>query len=334
MRRRPSRTGSRNRRLDRTTGRDNPPLRRERSCRPRDHPGGRRKAPVAVAAAPQGGDARPIPCTGCPGLSSPVPAVAYWFMLPACVVIAGVSVFAGISGATLLLPLFFLGFPALGVPALTLPQAVSVALVLQVATFGLALYRYSTRRMVRWQLVRQVGAVSIPAALVGAFASPLLPVAVFRLLFAAGLVIVIPSLLRWRPPGAAAEQPRLTLGQLALAGGVGGLFTGVVSAGIGEAIRPVLTRHHLPMAVIAGTATTLVAVTVGAAIAASATRLAVTGKLTDLVWPVMVWGIPGAVLGQELGVRSQGRIPDRPVQVFLGLLFAVIAAGFVALALH
>jgi hypothetical protein len=41
----------------------------------------------------------------------------YWFMFPACVAIAGIATFSGISGAALLTPLFLIGFPLLGRPA-------------------------------------------------------------------------------------------------------------------------------------------------------------------------------------------------------------------------
>lgn len=43
----------------------------------------------------------------------------YWFMLPACILIASVAMFSGISGAALLTPLFLIGFPLLDVPRLT-----------------------------------------------------------------------------------------------------------------------------------------------------------------------------------------------------------------------
>ena len=262
-------------------------------------------------------------------------ATHYWFMFPACVLIAGTAIFAGISGATLLLPLFFLLFPLLGVPALSPPQAVGAALVLQVSAFGLAVYRYTTRRLVRWDLVRRVGALSVPAAVLGALVSPHLPVAAFRLIFAGGLVCIVPSLWRQRTVAIdAAAPPTLGLGQVALAGGVGGLFTGVVSAGVGEATIPVLGRRGLAMPMIAATATVLVAVTVGAATATTAARLVVDDKLAELAWPVMAWGVPGAVLGEELAVRAQGHVGERPVRLALGGLFLVVSAAFVALAVR
>ena len=263
------------------------------------------------------------------------PAVDYWFMFPACVAIASVAVFAGISGATLLLPLFFLLFPAFGVPALIPAQAVGAALCLQVSAFGLAVYRYTTRGLVLWPLVAQTAAVSIPAAVAGALIAPWVSVAAFRLVFAAGLVAVIPTLWRPRPAAMAPRAPqRLTAGEIAIAGGLGGLMTGIVSAGVGEASIPVLSRRALAMPAVAASATVLVAFTVGAAIITTAARLAIDHQLGHFAWPVVAWGVPGAIIGQELAVRTQGRIAERPVRMFLGGLFAVIASGFVALAVR
>jgi uncharacterized membrane protein YfcA len=263
------------------------------------------------------------------------PAVDYWFMLPACVVIAWVAVFAGISGATMLLPLFFLLFPPFGVPALSLPEAVGASLVLQVAAFGPAVYRYARRGLVRWDIVRSVGMVSVPAAILGAVVAPRVPVPAFRLLFAAGLIAIAPLLWRRRRPAGSRPPDRgLTPGQIVLAGGIGGLFTGIVSAGVGETTIPVLSRRGLAMPLVAATATVLVAVTVGAATVTTATRLASAGALGNQAWSVVAWGTPGAILGEELAVRSQGHIPERPVRVFSGGLFLVIAAAFLALALR
>ncbi len=264
------------------------------------------------------------------------PAIDYWFMFPACVVIAAVVISAGISGATMLLPLFFVIFPELGVPALNMPQAVGASLVLQISAFGLAVVRYSTRGVVVWSAVTRVAVVSVPTAVVGAIAGPLLPVEAFRILFAVGLVVVVPSLWRRRPPIPAAgwQAGALTPADVAIAGGVGGLFTGVVSAGVGEATVPLLSRRAMLMPLAAATATVLVAMTVGAATLATAARLVLAGSLGDQAWPVVAFGAPGAIIGEEIAVRTQGRIPDRPLRLLVGGLFLVISAGFVLLATH
>jgi uncharacterized membrane protein YfcA len=175
------------------------------------------------------------------------PAVGYWFMCPPAWIVASVAVFAGIGGATTLLPLFLLLSPAFGVPALGLPQAVGASLVLQVAAFGLAVYRYASRGLVRWDFVRGVGMVSVPAGIVGALVAPLGARSRLPPPFAAGLIAIAPLLWRQRRPVASSwSDGRLSLGQIGLAGGIGGLFTGIVSVGVGETI-PVLSRRGLAM---------------------------------------------------------------------------------------
>lgn len=64
--------------------------------------------------------------------------LAYWFMFPACIVIAATATFSGIRGAALLTPLFLIGFPLLGVPCLTTVQAIGTSLFLETSGFGMA----------------------------------------------------------------------------------------------------------------------------------------------------------------------------------------------------
>lgn len=260
-------------------------------------------------------------------------ALSYWFMFPACIAIAGLAISAGVSGATLLLPLFFLGFPLLGVPALNSAQAVGASLVLQIAAFGLAVYRYYRRGLVVWPAVRRICLLAIPAAVLGALLQPRVPVALFRLGFAAGLIVVSGLLVRvGRRPGATSGAAKLSIAELLIAGGAGGLITGIISAGAGEAAVPILARKGLALPAVAATATVLVAVTVGTATVVTATRLLATIGLHDMAWAVIAWGTPGAIIGEELAVRSQGRLPERAMRLSLSILFVLIALAFARLA--
>ena len=70
----------------------------------------------------------------------------YWFMLPACIVIAATATFSGISGAALMTPMFLLVFPLLHVPLLHVPllstvAGIGAALFLETAGFGAAVYQ-------------------------------------------------------------------------------------------------------------------------------------------------------------------------------------------------
>ncbi|MBW3591718.1 MAG: hypothetical protein KY393_07720 [Actinobacteria bacterium] len=72
----------------------------------------------------------------------------YWFMLRVCLVVAGVAMFSGISGAALLTPVFLIGFPSMGVPRLTTVAAIGTSLLLETSGFGAGVYRYLKIRLV------------------------------------------------------------------------------------------------------------------------------------------------------------------------------------------
>src|SRR5680860_697799 len=73
----------------------------------------------------------PTRACGNRGVEAPVDWIVYWFMLPVCVAIASVAMFSGISGAALLMPVFLIGFPLLGVPPLGAVAAVGMSLFLE-----------------------------------------------------------------------------------------------------------------------------------------------------------------------------------------------------------
>ena len=60
----------------------------------------------------------------------------YWFMFPACTVIAAIAIFSGISGAALMAQVFLVGFPLMGVPRLRTVAAIAAALFLETSDFG------------------------------------------------------------------------------------------------------------------------------------------------------------------------------------------------------
>lgn len=59
----------------------------------------------------------------------------YWFQAPACFVFASAAMFSGITGAGLMLPWFLLAFPLLGVPTISIHEAIVSALFLETAAF-------------------------------------------------------------------------------------------------------------------------------------------------------------------------------------------------------
>jgi uncharacterized membrane protein YfcA len=112
----------------------------------------------------------------------------YWFMLPVCVGIASAAMFSGISGAAMLMPVFLIGFPLLGVPTLTAVAAVGMSLFLETSGFGTGVYRYLRRGLVDTDTARRLALATVPAAVIGSIAARWVPADVLRIGYGAAMV--------------------------------------------------------------------------------------------------------------------------------------------------
>lgn len=302
----------------------------------------------------------------------------YWFMLPVCIAIAGVAMFSGISGAAMLIPVFLIGFPLLGVPRLSTVEAIGTSLLLETSGFGMGLYRYFRLRLVdsatAWRLI----ALTLPLGVLGALASAQAPVQGLRLGYGVamvGLAVLLvrethpnessvdsvppaagrvsgrgiapgaafaPSVGSAHPPCPAGTARYVTTtdgteylycahglrGQQLLSG-IGAFFAGLISTGVGEATLPGLVRRsHFPVAVAAATSTVVVAGTVVGAAGTHMVQLATHGGLSAIPWNLIVWAVPGAVLGAILGTGLQGKVSPRLTRWFFGGLFLTIGVTF------
>lgn len=286
----------------------------------------------------------------------------YWFMFPACIVIAGTAIFSGISGAALLTPLFLIGFPLLGVPHLTTVQAIGTSLFLETSGFGMGVSRYLRLHLVDLPDARTLVAVTFPLGVLGAVLSYHVPSQALRLGYGIAMFGVA-WLLGRGSEGRQAEMPcpclvahsdqsRLDcpdpqrrevqaatgrvyrfciegLGLQRLFSGFGALLAGLISTGVGEATLPTLVRRsHFPVPVAAATSTFVVAATVVGAATTHLIALAITGGLQAIPWNLIIWAVPGALIGAALGAHLQGKVSERPARTFFSALFLIIGVSF------
>jgi uncharacterized membrane protein YfcA len=286
----------------------------------------------------------------------------YWFMLPACIGIASAAMFSGISGAALLMPLFLIGFPLLGVPPLPTVAAIGMSLFLETSGFGAGVYRYLRRGLVDLHTAGRLAAVTLPAGILGAVAARWIAADGLRIGY--GVAMVGLSLLLFREPTTphpaplhagpdeddARVAPRTGSGRRivtadgttyayapirlpgqAILSGAGAIVAGLISTGVGEATLPGLVRRSgFPVAVAAATSTVVVAATVAGAALAHLVELTREGGLSAIPWNLLVWAVPGSLVGAFLGTHLQGRIPARVTRLFFATLFGLIGLTFLA----
>ena len=292
----------------------------------------------------------------------------YWFMFPACIVIAAIATFSGISGAALMTPFFLIGFPLMGVPRLSTVAAIGAALFLETSGFGAGVYHYVRMRLIDLRMARSLAMVTIPVAVAGAVLAHHAPATALRIAYGVAMLGVAALLVQGSDPGEVRRGrrpttpcpclvcesecsdadcpagqrrtlrasngtqyewcPRHLMAQHVFSG-IGAFLAGLISTGVGEATLPTLVRRsRVPVPVAAATSTLVVAATVFAAALTHVVQLARQGGFAAIPWNLIVWGVPGAIIGAALGTRLQGRVSEQATRRFFATLFAAIGATF------
>lgn len=280
---------------------------------------------------------------------------AFWYMLPTAIVIATVAMASGVGGATFFAPLFILG---LGLP----PElAIGSGLVIEVFGFSSGLYAYIRRRLIDYRLGGALLIATVPAALFGTVAAHYIAAELLKIVLGMGLIAVALSFLRApddelhaQMDALAEESPDTAESCLVAAdgekycyticnktegrtiAGIGGLFLGMVSSGLGELNGYfLLQRCRVPSSVSVATSVFVVAITALTASVAHVVQFA-QGDLTDLgrMLNLLLFTVPGVIIGAQLGPMLAKRVADRSMEIFLGLLFTLTAGLLLVEAMH
>ncbi len=273
----------------------------------------------------------------------------FWFMLPVAILFATMAMASGVEGATFFTPTFIL---ALGLPA---EIAIGTGLITEVFGFASGLTAYVRRRLIDYRLGGALLVVTIPMALLGTWIAGQIAAEILKGILGVGLFVVAASFLRAPEPkdidrlddaiedeygGDKAETCLITReGERicytvcnrtegrALAG-VGALFLGMISTGLGELNGYFLLRRcRVPSRVAVATSVFVVAVT--ALVASTGHFIKFTqagGETLGTVLSLVIFTIPGVIIGGQLGPFVAGRISQRTLERGLAVLFILVAS--------
>lgn len=278
----------------------------------------------------------------------------YWFMFPVSIVVATCAMLSGIGGAALFTPIFILAFPLLG-PEYVLDStiaAISAALITQTFGFMSGFVGYYRRRLIDYALAWKILRVAVPIAVIGALVASLVHESV--LLAGYAMLVAVLAVVMWRnrPPvhvGAGDLEastrtiidsrgqeyiyriPRLGAKSYTLTG-LGAFLTGMVSVGIGEVTISKLSRKGVPIAVAAATSVLVVIMTIALASTTLAFQLIKAGGWTAVPWNLLVYDIPGVLIGGQIGPRLQGKIAPHVMRRAIAVLFVLLGAAMMTVA--
>jgi len=273
----------------------------------------------------------------------------YWFMLPAAALFSAMAMAFGVGSATFHTPFLIL------VLGMSPEVAIASGLMAEVFGFASGISAYARRKLIDYRLGLALLMATMPMAVLGAWIAGMVDARVLKLLLGVGLLIVALSFLR--SPGKDKKKvPRLVCkgeetctrakndrcittadGEqfcytfchryegLSLAG-LGGLFLGMISTGLGELDDYFfLRRCRMPSSVAVATSVFVIAFT---ALAGSAGHIAQFAQAGSEELPtalgIGVFAVPGAILGAQLGARVSSRIPERLLVRTMGLLFLLV----------
>ncbi len=261
----------------------------------------------------------------------------YWFMFPIGVLFATIAMAVGIGGAAMFTPFFLL---VLRIPA---NIAVGVGLFIEVFGFGSGLLGFARKKLIEYKVGIFILCFTIPAAMIGAFVANSIPEVWIKLTLAGLLLILAIRIIepdktvtlkchqKQEPCTHDEEQDcyrtpenKIMVGLLTA---IGGLLGGMVSTGIGEMNDfALLKKYEMHGPIAAGTSVFVVALTVLVGSASHAYAF-FTQSLNQLeqVFNILIFTIPGVLLGGQLGVKVSELIPEEKREIVVGSLFVILA---------
>lgn len=199
-------------------------------------------------------------------------------------------------------------------------EAIGASLVVVGATSMVAVIPHARTGRVQWRTAAGFAAAGVVGAYVGGRIADRIPATVLLGGFGFMMAAAAVAMLRLRTrPAASPQRRRASIARAAPLGGLVGLVTGLIGAGGGFVIVPVLVAvAGLGMAEAVGTSLVVIA-------AQSAAGLLGHLNHVQLDWPLTFAVTAAAVTGSLLGARVAGRLPHTTLRIAFGWLVIAMA---------
>lgn len=273
----------------------------------------------------------------------------YWYLLPISILIATIAMSSGIGGAVFFSPLFML--------ALKLDPKIAIgsALINELFGFTSGLIAYYKAKLIDFKLAGNLLIFSIPAAAIGTMYGGLISPVILKSIFAVGLLFIGYQLYSsWRAEerekheeenkteaekqyeselidrqGNVYHYTICNKGMGRLFALIGGAFLGMISVGLAELQEyHLVARCKVPTPVAVATSIFVVVVTVFVASIGHFYEFIQEGsEVMNQVVNIIIFSIPGVVLGGQIGPKIQKSIPEDRMKISISILFLLVG-GF------
>jgi len=270
----------------------------------------------------------------------------FWYLFPTSILIATVAMSSGIGGAVFFSPLFMLGLQ------LNPRVAIGAALATELFGFTSGLIAYLKAKLIDFDLARNLLLFSVPAAILGTYYAENIPAIVLKAIFAVGLMFIGQQLFSaWRKEERQKMEQKhreefkydfeselidskgkvyhytvcnRNMGRSFAA--IGGAFVGMISVGLAELQEyHLVARCKVPTPVAVATSVFVVVITVLVASVGHFYEFATEGgEMMNQVLNVIIFTIPGVVIGGQIGPKLQTIVPEDKMKATISVVFMLI----------
>jgi len=255
----------------------------------------------------------------------------YWTLFPVAILLAGIATSIGVGGAIFFTPIFILVFKIDPV------YAVLLGLVIELFSLLSGVSAYWKRKSINFHITKKIILFTIPATIAGVLLARYLPETVLLmalsgvLFYVAFLFLIQEKKALPRHPshtGIHTKHKRVNVdSKVKRAGVIGGLLTGMTSAGLGEIDEYLfLKKMGLPIPSASGTSIMIVFISVIAALFVHAifwTNVDVV--FLPKIFSILIFSVPGVIIGAQLGAKLAQKMNVQTLSTYAGATFFVLA---------
>ncbi|PIN79998.1 hypothetical protein COV13_04340 [Candidatus Woesearchaeota archaeon CG10_big_fil_rev_8_21_14_0_10_32_9] len=255
----------------------------------------------------------------------------YWTLFPVAILLAGIATSIGVGGAIFFTPIFILVFKIDPI------HAVFLGLVIELFSLISGVSAYWRRKSINFHIIKKIILFTVPATIVGALLARYLPETVLLMALSAVLFYVA-FLFLIQEKKALPRHPAHTGihtkhkkarvdSKVTRAGIIGGLLTGMTSAGLGEIDEYMfLKKMGLPVPSASGTSIMVVSISVIAALIIHAIFWTnADGAFLTKTLSMLIFSIPGVIIGAQLGAKLAQKMNVQTLSTYAGATFFVLA---------
>ena len=276
----------------------------------------------------------------------------YWFMFPVSICVATTAMLTGIGGAAFFVPIFLIIFPLLGEQYVLATAVAAIGTGLLTETFGFTsgFIGYYRKGLIDFKIAKTFLIIAVPTALAGALISHYINGSILKFMYATLMIVMA-----WVLLNESAEHPEIesdssgapnnpgireikgadgTVYRYKFRGAAdrqngstsfGGFLCGMLGVGIGEVCMPQLVKKvGVPVAIAAGSSVTIVIVTVMSASFTHIAALMAEGGIHAVPWNLVMYTVPGVLIGGQIGPRLQGKISAKTTERAIAIVFTII----------